>query len=156
MVKLKAKKGDIIFTSGATESNNLAILGSKRNGKYEYVFSVGEHPSVYNVAKELERQGNKVYFVPLLSDGKIDKEKLKEILNDKTRLISVMHVSNETGAINDLNEINEIRNSEKPSDKQIEDLVKNLYKSTGHVEYVASKNASLEFIKNLYNKYNKF
>lgn len=60
------------------------------------------------------------------------------------------------GKFLDNNELNEIRNSEKPTDKQIEDLVKNLYKSTGHVEYVASKNASLEFIKNLYNKYNKF
>lgn len=113
LAKLGAK-GNIVFTSGATESNNLAILGSKRNGKYEYVFSMGEHPSVYNVAKELERQGNKVYFIPLLSDGKIDKEKLKEVLNEKTRLISIMHVSNETGAINDLKEINEIRKKFAP------------------------------------------
>ena len=114
LVKLGAKNGNIIFTSGATESNNLAILGSKRNGKYEYVFSEGEHPSVYNVAKELERQGNKVYFIPLQNDGKVDKEKLKSVLNEKTRLISVMHVSNETGAINDLKEINEIRKKYAP------------------------------------------
>ena len=43
--KLNASKGTIVFTSGATESNNLAIMGSKRNGKWEYVFTEGEHPS---------------------------------------------------------------------------------------------------------------
>jgi len=60
------------------------------------------------------------------------------------------------GKFLDNNELNEIRNSEKPSDQQIEELVNDLYKSTGHVKFVASKNAGLEFFKNLYNKYNKF
>lgn len=100
--KLGASKGNIIYTGGATESNNLAIMGSKRNGKWEYVFSVGEHPSVYNVAKELEMQGHKVHFVPLTKEGKIDVSALVEVLNDRTRLVSVMHVSNETGAVNDI------------------------------------------------------
>ena len=103
--KLGAKEGDIIYTSGATESNNLAIMGSKRNGKWEYVFSVGEHPSVYNVAKELEMQGAKVHFVGLTQNGEIDCEQLENIVNEKTRLVSVMHVSNETGAINDIQHI---------------------------------------------------
>lgn len=112
--KLGAKKGSIIFTSGATESNNLAIMGSKRNGKYEYVFSQGEHPSVYNVAKELQGQGFTVHFVPLKNDGQIDYEALKSVLNERTRLVSVMHVSNETGAINDLAYIDNIRNEYAP------------------------------------------
>lgn len=112
--KLGAKKGDIIFTSGATESNNLAIMGSKKNGKFEYIFSQGEHPSVYNVAKELENQGHVVHYLPLKKDGQIDYEILKGLLNERTRLISVIHVNNETGVINDLSLINNLRKEKSP------------------------------------------
>ena len=108
--KLRAKKGNIIFTSGATESNNLAIMGSKRNGKWEYIFTVGEHPSVYNTAKELENQGFIVHFVGLQENGQVDYKKLESLLNEKTRFISVIHVSNETGAINDIKKISDLRN----------------------------------------------
>ena len=113
--KLGAKKGTIIFTGGATESNNLAIRGSMRNGKYEYAFSVGEHPSVYNVAKELKNQGHIVHFVDLRHDGQVDYQKLEKVLNEKTRLISVMHISNETGAINDLAKIDMLRKKNAPN-----------------------------------------
>ena len=114
LAKLGNPKGDVIFTGGATESNNLAIMGSKRNGKWEYVFSVGEHPSVYNTAKELEMQGHKVHFVGLQPNGQVDYEALKTVLNEKTRLISVMHVSNETGAINDIAKILNIKKEFAP------------------------------------------
>ncbi len=107
--KIGANVGDIIYTGCATESNNLAIKGSMRNGAWEYVFSSGEHPSVYNVAKKLEQDGCLVHFVPLKSDGTCDLEELKKVLNEKTRLISIMHVSNETGAINDLAEISKLK-----------------------------------------------
>ena len=113
--KLGQIKGTIIFTSGATESNNLAIMGSKRSGKWEYVFSIGEHPSVYNVAKELELQGNVVHFVGLQPNGQINYQELKKVLNEKTRLISVMHVSNETGAINDLKLICDLKKQFAPN-----------------------------------------
>lgn len=103
--KLGVSKGNIIFTSGATESNNLAIMGSKRNGKYEYIFSEGSHPSVYNVASELKRQGYIVHFVGLNPDGQINYDQLSSLINVNTRLVSVIHVNNETGAINDLNRI---------------------------------------------------
>ncbi len=107
--KLNAKNGNIIFTSGATESNNLAILGSKKSGSWEYVFTQGEHPSVYNVAKELEKQGNVVHFVKLQENGQVDYDKLKGVLNDRTRLISTIHVNNETGAVNDVIKIEKLR-----------------------------------------------
>ena len=107
--RLHVVKGDIIFTGGATESNNLAIRGSIRSGKWEYVFSEGEHPSVYNTAKALEQEGHIVHFVPLSKDGQVDYEQLEKVLNEKTRLISIMHVSNETGAINDLKKISFLR-----------------------------------------------
>lgn len=112
--KLGASKGNIIFTGGATESNNLAIMGSKRNGKWEYVFSVGEHPSVYNVARELESQGFIVHFVGLQENGQIDYNQLEKVLNSKTRLISVIHSSNETGAVNDLQLVDKIRKDKSP------------------------------------------
>ncbi len=106
--KLDAGCGDIIFTSGATESNNLAVFGSKRNGNWNYIFSMGEHPSVFNAAKELERQGNKVFFVSLQENGEIDYSQLESLVDEKTRLVSVMHISNETGAVNDIKRISQI------------------------------------------------
>ena len=107
LAKLGAKKGDIIFTGGATESNNLALRGSLRKG-WEHVVSLGEHPSVFNLAKELEND-NIIKFVPLQKNGQIDYEALEKALNSKTRLISVIHVSNETGAVNDIKRISKIR-----------------------------------------------
>lgn len=108
-------KGNIIFTSGATESNNLALYGSKRNGKWEYVFSEGEHPSVYNVALDLKNQGFIVHIVKLREDGQVDYKELARVVNERTRIISVMHVSNETGAINDLKKIDDIRKQYCPN-----------------------------------------
>lgn len=114
LCKLGAGEGDIIFTGGATESNNLAIMGSKRNGHWNYVFSMGEHPSVYNVAKELLSLGYEVRFVKLDKTGHVDYEDLKRNIDSKTRLISVMHVSNETGVINDIQAINILRKKLAP------------------------------------------
>lgn len=112
--KLDASQGDIIFTGGATESNNLAIMGSRRNGKTEYIFSVGSHPSVYNVARELEKLGFVVHYVGLQKNGQIDYSQLEKLLNERTRLISIEHVSNETGAINDLKKIAQLREKFSP------------------------------------------
>ncbi len=107
--RLGASEGNVLFTGCATESNNLAIKGSVRSGDWEYVFSVGEHPSVYNVAKKMELDGFKVHFVPLNKKGQVDLAELEKVLNGKTRLISIMHVSNETGAINDLEKISKLK-----------------------------------------------
>ena len=114
LTRLGAKEGNILFTGCATESNNLAIKGSLRSGNWEYVFSVGEHPSVYNLAKKLELDGLKVHFVPLTENGQVDLEKLAAVLNEHTRLISVMHISNETGAVNDLAKISALKNAKCP------------------------------------------
>ena len=111
LTKLGAKEGNVLFTGCATESNNIAIKGSFRNGDWEYVFSAGEHPSVYNVAKKMELDGVHVHFVPLNKKGRVDLEALKSVLNEKTRFISVMHVSNETGAVNDIVEISKLKDS---------------------------------------------
>ncbi len=113
---LGGKNGDVIFTSGATESNNLAILGAITGNKNaEYIFSEGEHPSVYNVAQNLKQKGFKVYFVGLNSNGTVNTEKLYSLINQNTYFVSLIHVSNENGAINDIKKI--VDNVKKINDK---------------------------------------
>lgn len=111
---LGVKDGEIIFTGGATEANNLAIRGSVREGKWEYVFSSAEHASVDNLAKALEREGREIKFVPIKKTGEVDLEKLEEVLNEKTRLVSCMFVNNVTGAVNDVAAIAKIIRKKAP------------------------------------------
>ncbi|HEY8443813.1 MAG TPA: cysteine desulfurase family protein [Clostridia bacterium] len=101
-----SQAGDIIFTGSATEANNLAIRGSlKKNSKL--VISAGEHPSVYNTILDLKNNGVECEIIPLKKDGQIDAEKLYNYIsqNNDARLVSVIHVSNETGAINNIKEL---------------------------------------------------
>lgn len=96
----------IIFTSGATEANNLAIFGLSTGKKdAEYIFSNGEHPSVFNVANALKMQNKIVKFVDLKNNGTIDEEKLANEISSNTHMLSVIHVSNETGAVNNIKSI---------------------------------------------------
>lgn len=105
---------NIIFCSGATEADNLAILGCARNNFKRFVFSSSEHPAVYRVAEKLLNQGYKVDFIPVQPCGEIDYVALEEMLDEDVNFISVIHVCNETGAINDLKKINEIRQKKCP------------------------------------------
>ncbi len=102
---------NVIFTSGATESNNLAIFGSAINKNMTYLFSSGEHPSVYNCAKELIQRGFDVKFIPLQKNGQVDYDELEKIMTENVCFVSTMFVSNETGAINDLARIRNIIDS---------------------------------------------
>ncbi len=111
---LGAKGGEIIFTGGATESNNLSLKGSEREGKWEYVVSIGEHPSVLEVAKSMEKKGRVVHYIPLTKNGEIDYSFLEKVLNKKTRLVSVMLVNNVTGAINDIKRVSQLVKSLSP------------------------------------------
>ena len=103
-------KNNIIFTGSATEANNLAFLGSYKKNFGRIVVSEGEHACVYNSALNLKNKGAEVVFVPLAPNGEIDYEKFENALTTDTSFISVMHVSNETGAINDLNKLISIKN----------------------------------------------
>ncbi len=97
--------GQIVYTSGATESNNMAILGSLRGvrGLKRVVSSVSEHPSVYALCKELaERQGVELALLPAAHDGSAPLDALESALTPDTALVSLMHVNNETGAITDI------------------------------------------------------
>ncbi|WP_367081267.1 cysteine desulfurase family protein [Staphylococcus capitis] len=99
----------IVFTSGATESNNMALKGiayRKRETANEIITSVLEHPSVLEVMRYLEeKQGFKLKYVDVKSDGKIDTEHLKSIMSDKVGLVTCMYVNNIMGQIQPIQDI---------------------------------------------------
>ena len=105
---LKVDEKVIYFTSGGTESNNLALIGSamanKRSGNHLITTSV-EHASVDNPMKYLEEQGFEVTYLPVDQDGIVSLEALKEALRPETILVSVMYVNNEVGAVQPVDEI---------------------------------------------------
>ena len=111
---LGCKPEEIIFTSGGTESDNTAIFGimysdnKKYIGKNELIVSKIEHPAILNAAKELEKRGFVVKYIDVDENGVIKLEQLQEAITDKTRLISIMSVNNETGVIQPINEISKL------------------------------------------------
>lgn len=104
---INCSKEEIIFTSGGSESNNIAIKGFVKPGNH-IITSVTEHSSVLNTIMEMERQGVKVTYISLDTEGKVDIEELKDSINKDTVLVSLMHVNNETGIIQDLKSIGNI------------------------------------------------
>lgn len=99
---------EVFFTSGATESNNLAIKGVGRfygKDKNHIITAVTEHKCVINSARELEQEGFKATFLPVEKDGTIDINKLEEAITDQTCLVSIMTVNNEIGTIQPIKEI---------------------------------------------------
>ena len=100
---------EVIFTSGATESNNLAIhalVSSASSKPATVVLSEGEHPSVRRPLEYLERQGQcRLRWARLTPDGRVDTEHLLSLLDSQTNLLCLIHVNNETGAINPVEDI---------------------------------------------------
>ena len=111
-VLLGADRDEIVFTSGGTESNNLAICGTMLQGvpglAGHLVISAVEHPAVVEPAKYLERLGFDLTVVDCDSRGLVNPAKVEAALRPDTRLVSVMHANNETGVIQPLREISEI------------------------------------------------
>lgn len=105
------KPQEIIFTSGGTESNNLAIKGAalrnKKKGNH-IITSAVEHISVVNICKYLQKEGFDVTFVPVDKQGVVDLEKLKQAITDQTILISVIYANGEIGTIQPANEIGKL------------------------------------------------
>ncbi len=101
---------EIIFTSGGTESDNLAIRGviPHDSGKKHVITSAVEHPAVLNTCAFLEKVGHDVTYVPVDSNGVVDLEYLEKSIRDDTIVISVMHANNEVGTIQPLKEIAQI------------------------------------------------
>jgi cysteine desulfurase len=105
------KPQEIVFTSGGTESNNLAIKGAALRNKAKgnhVITSAVEHISVINICKYLQKQGFEVTYVPVDKEGIVDLEKLKDAVNDKTSLISIQYGNGEIGTIQPVKEIGEI------------------------------------------------
>ena len=98
---LNVTRNEIIFTSGATESNNLAILGLKefglKNNKKHIISSVIEHKAVLEPLEELKKEGFEIDLIPCEQDGRIDRNKITKKVRPDTLLVSLMHVNNETG-----------------------------------------------------------
>ena len=100
--RLRAPEGNLYFTSSGSEADNTALFGVRKQKGQTVIVGEGEHDAIYNSALQLKNDGYKVEFAPIKSNGQIDVEKLGDMLNPDVCLVSVMHVSNETGAINDL------------------------------------------------------
>ena len=104
---------ELVFTSCGTESNNQAIFSFARRGNA--VTTAGEHSAVSTPFAELKTRGvAEPRIAPLLKNGKVDVEKLLSLIDDKTSFVSVMHVNNETGAINDVNAIAKLVKAKNP------------------------------------------
>ncbi|HEY5584507.1 MAG TPA: cysteine desulfurase family protein [Ruminiclostridium sp.] len=115
---LKVDAKEICFTSGGTESNNLAIIGflkaNPRAGKH-IITSEIEHPSISEVYKQLACVGYIVDYIPVDSQGIIKLDALRAALESETALISFIHTNNETGSIQPIEEINKIRKAICPA-----------------------------------------
>ena len=115
---MRVKDREILFTSGGTESNNMALIGcamaNHRAGKH--IISTGiEHASVYNPLAFLERQGFEVTYLSVDREGHISLEELKKAVRPDTILVSVMYVNNEVGAIEPVEEIAALVHKENPA-----------------------------------------
>ena len=101
-----ANPDEIVFTSGGTESNNLAIFGTVRDPKKSHIIvSSIEHASIIECVKELEKRGAEVTYLPVNGDGVVSSKDIKEAIKENTVLVSIMYANNEIGTIQPIVEI---------------------------------------------------
>ena len=113
---LKAKTGScLIFTGSASESNNAVLNSTIIRKDKKYIFSAGEHSSIYEAAKRYKENWYNIVFVPLNKNGSINIEELEKVIDSTTALVSVIYVNNETGAINNIKEITRLAKSINPN-----------------------------------------
>ena len=108
---IKADPREIVWTSGATESDNLAIKGAAHfyGKKGKHIITVKtEHKAVLDTTRQLEREGYEVTYLDVKDDGLIDLDAFKDALRDDTIVVSIMHVNNETGVVQDIDAIGEL------------------------------------------------
>ncbi len=112
---LKGQNGSLIFTSSGTEADNQAVFCTKKRRNSNVVISAVEHPAVFNSANALKNMGYEVRICPVDGVGRVDAEVFKTLIDQNTSLVSVMHVNNETGAINDIARLVSLAKSRNPS-----------------------------------------
>ena len=109
---INAKPREIIFTSGGTESNNLALKGlffaNKNLGKIHIITTKIEHDSVFNCCKWLEKQGARITYLDVDKEGFVDLDELRKSITNNTLVVSIIHGNNEIGVLQDLQEIGRI------------------------------------------------
>lgn len=114
---LKVAEKEILFTSGGTEANNMALIGTamanKRAGKH-IISTAIEHPSVYNPLEFLAEEGFEITFLPVDKNGHINPAELEAAVRPDTILVSVMYVNNEVGAVEPVDEISAIIKKKNP------------------------------------------
>ncbi len=111
--QLNVTDKELLFTSGGTESDNTALNLAKDNS--EVIVSVYEHHAVLNCAEFLKKRNIKVIYCPVNEKGVVEAETLKNLVNENTSLISIMHVNNEIGAINDIKTLNRVAKEKNPN-----------------------------------------
>ncbi len=109
-----ATKEEIIFTASGSESDNLALLCSIKSKKGKVIVSNVEHSAIYNTAQELSRRGYEVVFAPTDRFGRIDMTEFEKLVDDSVVLVSIMHVCNETGALNDIKSLCKLVKTKSP------------------------------------------
>lgn len=112
---LHAPDGTVVFTASGSEADNLALFGSRKPKGGKIVTTAGEHSAVINSAAELSARGYEVVYASLHPDGKVNLEELEKLLDESVCLVSVMHVNNETGAVNDLKAVSKLVRKLSPS-----------------------------------------
>jgi cysteine desulfurase len=119
---INARPNEIVFTSGGTESNNLAIRGlveaNEKHGKH-IITSQIEHPAVKNVCEDLENRGFKVTYLPVYDNGMVRIEDVKNVIREDTVLISIMTANNEIGTIQPVEEIGKLVHNERENGNKI-------------------------------------
>lgn len=110
-----AAEKEIYFTASGTEADNIAVFGGNKNKKGVLICSAYEHPAVYECFTALKNQGQTVHFLPLQADGRVDGEALLSLLTPAVSLVSVMHVNNEMGAVNDIAALCRLVKSKAPN-----------------------------------------
>lgn len=115
--KIKCNLDEIIFTASGSEANNLAILGTADLFRFkgEIITSKTEHKCILECMKRLENLGFKVHYLDVDENGIVNTSQLEELINDKTQLVSIMHVNNECGSIQPIKEIYSIIKTKNPN-----------------------------------------
>ena len=134
--RLGVNDTEIFFTSGGTESDNIAIMGSLRAKRGNVVISLIEHSATYNAVAELSNRGYEVRIAKTLADGHIDANDFISKVDEQTVLACFMHVSNETGAINDVRAINAMIKAKNADTVTFSDGVQALGKIPVNIRYL--------------------